>query len=312
MRVSVDQRIIEAAASHRGAVTAAMLARVGVSRSSIRSRVGSGLLRIAAKGVYVVVPLEQPGTLLDAALLALPDAAASHRTAARLHGMSVPAGPLEIVAPPSAHHAGALAIVHRSRHLPPVDVEELDGRRVTTPARTLWDLTNSIGPRWHREVVESQLVVKRPSAEALIACHRAMARRGRKGTTRMRRLLLEILDDEPFPESELERLVLVGLMTRQVPPLRRQFPPPWYDGVSGIVDFADPVGLTIIEADGRRWHATERARRNDLARDLEAARHGWFVFRLGWHEVVQRNESILDEVADVLRRRHAAARDRAA
>ena len=56
--------------------------------------------------------------------------------------------------------------------------------------------------------------------------------------------------------------------------LLRQFRPPWFDGVRGTVDFADPAARVILEVDGRSWHATSQAMADDRRRDRVAAGHG--------------------------------------
>ncbi len=299
--------MIELAALNHGAVASAELRRSGISRSSVATRVHAGFFVRVAKGVYVLPAMESALTILAAAQLALPVGAISHRTAARLHDMRVGARGLHLTCPPGAHHAITGVRVHESRRLESVDICLIDGLRVTTPARTLWDLANDMGENLHRDLIQEQLIKSKPTKDELIACHRAMARQGRKGTTRMREQLLLLLDDQPFPESELERRVLTELKRRDAPPLLRQFKPPWYDGVRGIVDFADPIGKTILEADGRRWHASEAARRSDLRRDVLAGQHGWFVYRIGWQEVVHRTDSIMDDVVALVAARHAAA-----
>ncbi len=309
--MTVDQRILALAKQHNGAVDSRSLESAGVSGSTIRRRVATGFLRRVARGIYVVVPLENATTFFSAVQLAIPDAIVSHRSAARIHGMHVFAPLPELVVPRGTHHLVTGARLHESRRLALIDIEDRDGFKVTTPARTLWDLASTLGPTLHREVVTQQLTVGKPIPQQLVACHQSMARQGRNGTKQMRELLLSIVDDEPFPESELELRVLAALIELGAPALQRQFKPPWYDGVRGVVDFAEPVGKTIIEADGRRWHASELSRRRDLQRDLLAGTHGWFVYRVGWHEVVHRSDTVMNDLATLLRRRHDLARSTA-
>jgi very-short-patch-repair endonuclease len=196
--------------------------------------------------------------------------------------------------------------VHETNHLPDIDRTTIDDCHATTVARTLCDLVTVLRPANHRRVVQTALVERRVTPGELIACHRAMSRRGRRGVAAMRRLLVDLVDDEPYPQSELEYRLTVALARRGLGYFRRQYAPPWYDGVSGIVDFADPIGCTILEADGRRWHTVDQDRRRDAERDRLAARNGWLVLRVGWHEVVHRTDSVLEEIAHIVAVRRAA------
>jgi hypothetical protein len=125
----------------------------------------------------------------------------------------------------------------------------------------------------------------------------------------MRSLLEELLDDEPYPQSELELRLLTALVRRGSPPLHRQFRPPWYEGRSGIVDLAEPTSRTIIEADGRRWHSADLDRRDDGERDRRAALNGWLVLRVGWHEVVHRTDATVSEILGVMASRRTTSND---
>ncbi len=253
--------------------------------------------------------MEQPRSRLAAALLLTPAGVASHRTAARLHGMPVSdRGVVEISAPKGRISPTLIAVVHETRSMPTEDVVEIDGLRVTSPARTLCDLATSISAKHLTHAVQTQLVKGSPSARELVACHRALARKGRTGTVMMREILLTQLDDQPFPQSELELRALTAFVEHGITYLQRQFAPPWYDGVEGIVDFADPVGRTILEADGRHFHTVDQDRLKDRERDRLAARHGWLVIRIGWQEVVERTAATMYEIGEILEsRRNLAA-----
>lgn len=306
MRESVDSRIVGLAALQNGVVTIGQLREVGVGHSSVGRRVNSGLLRRVSSGIYAVTSIESIDAPVRAALLALPGAVASHTTAARLHAMPVPTGPdVHVLASRGVHHGLVTARVHETRLLPAVDVTVVGGFRVTSAARTLCDLASMLSAARLRHVVETQLIARAPDQHDLMACHRSLARQGRPGVVAMRALLLDLLDDEPFPMSQLELMVMVGLAGRGITFVERQFVPPWHDGVSGVVDFADRVGRTILEADGRRWHAVDQDRRRDAERDRLAAKHGWLVLRVGWHEVAHRTESALDDIVEVFECRRA-------
>jgi len=123
--------------------------------------------------------------------------------------------------------------------------------------------------------------------------------RGVPGSTRLHRLLADLGAERPIPQSELEWRLDELLDQRFL----RQFRPPWYDGTRGIVDLAEPTSRVIVEADGRRWHATEQAMAQDRRRDRQAAANGWLVLRVMWEDIVDRPEETSSEIAATVARR---------
>ncbi len=200
-----------------------------------------------------------------------------------------------------------LATVHRSRHLPTEDIVEVDGLTATSSARTLCDLAAVLRFDRLRHVVETQLVAKEPSADELVTCFESWSGRGVTGSVAMRAVLDAVLDDEPFAESRLELLTIDRLLEHRVVGARRQFRPPWYDGLRGVVDFAWPEARVILEVDGRRFHATSQSKDDDERRDLWAAEHGWLVIRVGWRTLQNRPTDFMRRLATIIARRSAIA-----
>lgn len=308
MSYRADLEVVRLAAGQHGAVTQQQLTDGGVSPSTISRRAAAGMLRSVAKGIYVVPAIENENSLLAAGLLRNATAVASHRSAARLHAMNISdRGFAEITVERGRTHTMSGVTIHETRWLPDADTMTLNGLRLTTPARTLIDLHAVLGFEHYQRVVKDQLTVGIPTAPRFVACHCALARRGRNGTTAVRNLIADLIDDQPFVASELEWRLYNELSERGIHYLRRQFAPPWYNGVEGIVDFADPVGQTIVEADGRSFHQLELDRRRDRARDREAILHGWQPLRYGWHEIVHNTEATMDELVTILEQRRNLA-----
>lgn len=303
---TAERLILQAADRHHGACRRSHLLQAGVSRSAIDRRVRSGLLRPVAAGVYLVSGRhDDVVALAAAALLAAPQGAVSHWTAAQRHGFVIPASPAaHVVVPRGCHRPaleGGVALrVHESSSLTPSDVTMAGGLRCTSAARTICDLASHLRPSRLRHLCEQRLLLSAPSAKELLACHRALSRRGRPGTVRLRSVLDELLDDEPFPESELELALLRVLAATGLEGFRRQYRPRWFDGVRGVVDFAHPGARLVIEADGRRWHSTRQAFEDDRRRDRLAARHGWRTVRFGWHEITGRPDEVASEIAGLV------------
>ena len=304
MGLETDALIVSLAGARHGAISFQSLIDAGIAASSIRRRVG-GVLQPFAKGVYLVGPMTSEG-LLAAALMATPGSVASHRTAARLHQMAL--GPDRGVVHLSSEAGRRQKLpgvrIHRTVDLGPDDRTHRNGHAVTSLERTICDLAGEFHLPRLRHVAEKQIVDGNTSASELHGQIRSFVRRGRRGSTKLRHLAAHI-GDEGLPGSVLEErmeeiVVGAGGFGRQ-----RQFRPPWYDGVRGVVDFALPGLRLVIEADGRRWHAVTQAQEEDRRRDRLATRHGWTVLRFGGHEILHRAASLTVELGGLLAIRRA-------
>ena len=120
--------------------------------------------------------------------------------------------------------------------------------------------------------------------------------RGVSGVARLRRVLAGLLDDQPVPDSILERRFADLLDRHALDGFERQVRPPWYDGRRGVVDFADRAAGLIVEVDGRQWHATTQAMADDRRRDRQAAVRGWQVVRLMWADIVDGPEQTAEHL----------------
>src|SRR5437868_36058 len=146
----MNRRAAAVAAGQFGLLTHAQARAVGFSNKAISDRVGAGFWARLERGLYVVggAPLRWPQPLAAAVLAAGPRAAASRRSAAalwRLPGFDP--GPIDVMMPHSCDHEFDLGRLRRSCLLPESHVTSIDGIRVTTPARTLFDLAAGITPK---------------------------------------------------------------------------------------------------------------------------------------------------------------------
>ncbi len=308
MAKDIDYKVIKAAKATGGAVTAQALAQAGVSGTSIRRRVARGDLVSPFKGIYIVSALETADSAVFAALQAYPEGALCRFSAASRLGFDVtaPARPEIVVRQGSSLKAPGIQF-RETRSLPAVDVSLVRGMRATTPARTLCDISWRVKPARLRHILETQLTRATPDSGELVACIRSRRRRGVAGVGRMAEILAFMLDDEPIGQSVLEMQLARGLAAVGLTGITRQFRPPWYDGIRGIVDMADPVGRTIIEADGRRFRQVTQAHDNDRQRDRTAAAHGYVVLRVGYQEFVSRRDTVLAEIKEVVLSRRTLA-----
>ncbi len=296
------------AQAHRngGAVSRPMLS--DYSRSTVQRRVQSGLLIPATGSSYLVRGMQTDTSLLHAASLAYRDGAVARHTTCSLQGLPVKLEPLRFVVPNgTSHHVPGLR-VHETRHLPPEDVVVMGELRVCSVARGLCDMSATESMQWMRHLTEVALTQRLTTPQALRACASERYRRRVRGMTAYVQMLGEILDDEPFPESMGELLLFQTLQAVGVHNITRQWMPPWYDGVRGIVDAKDQLSPTVIELDGRGCRQVTQAHNNDRARDRIATRHQHLVVRIGAGELQRASFRIgmeLKEILDDRRRRFA-------
>lgn len=311
MNKNVDQVILQLARADGGALSKKAALSAGISESTLLRRVRSGLLLPVMQSAYVVVPAADERSLLRALQLAFPRGAVARQTAAAFLGTPVRPEPQRFVVPHGqrpdlARHAALRSVrFHETRHLPPEDCRLIDRLRVTSIPRSLCDLAPVVTDEYLRHLIEVALTTGRCTRAGLVACAAERRRRGARGMRRLSILLAELLDDEAYPQSRFEIEILTDLRQAGVTGLVPQWRPPWYDGTRGVVDIGDPVGLTIVEADGRGHRQVTAAHDDDRARDRRAAAHGVEVLRVGYREYQRSRQRICAELRDVILARRA-------
>jgi very-short-patch-repair endonuclease len=303
MRSDITNAILAIAARSHGVCTRRALLESGIGDNAIDRRLADGTLHVVRRGVYTAPAIADDLTPLFRAVLSVPNSVLSRQTAASRRGFPVAMPTIvHVTAPIGASRSVPGVIVHETRRLDSVDVEQgTDGLPITAPARTIFDLVPDLSQKRLHHVVTTQAAIGSPSVEELQACFLRLARRGRPGVARLRELLDELCADaQPVGESELEGRVWQGLHRHHVLGLSPQYKPPWFDGSRGVVDFAHPKAAVIVEADGRRWHARHEAMAEDRRRDRRAAVNGWVVVRVMWEDVVHKSAETFGELAEII------------
>jgi hypothetical protein len=299
----IDGLIVKHALANGHATTRRQLLDLGVAGTSIDRRIESGLLETLGGGTLGLRGAPDPHRRqLHAAILHRPDAVIAFETAAALHGMPLGgrAAGCHLLVPITHSARSPVGTVHRTRHLPLVDRGEIDQLPVTTPERTFCDVAARSSFAFLRWLGEELVLSKKLDRETLSACASALNRRGRKGSTLRRLLMIHLCDDLPRIDSVAE-LRFIELCRRfDIDGLEPQLRPPWYDGRRGIVDFGCNERRRIVEIDGYRWHASTQALQEDRRRDSTARRHGWQVLRFSHDELVNRPSTVADEVRSFL------------
>jgi len=253
----------------------------GLSQSQIRHRVRSGEWSPVRPGVYAINGA--PPTWLQAVaavtLSCAPHAWASHQTAGALWA-------LPGVADDAVHVLTALdrrvrlagVHGHRSGALFSADLTTRHRIPVTTPARSLVDLSAALTPRRLGVAVDDAL---RRRILTLVSLQRCVARLaeapGRRPAT-IERLLGDRLPGYDPGDSDLETRVLRTLVASG-------FQPPVQQcrvriaGRAFKIDLAYPTWRLAIELDGWEFHHTRTAFDADRVRANLLVAHGWTLVR---------------------------------
>ena len=293
-----EERAAEIARRQHGVVARWQLLAAGVPSSAIGRWVAKGYLHRLHAGVFGVghSRLTREGVYLGAVLAGGDEAALSHFPAARLNRLrrDLRVGPLHLIVPNRRSIAIPGIRVHRSRTIAPIDVIVRDSIPVTTPTRTLVDLSPLLGAKALRELFEQAEyleVLDRARLSALLARCR--------GTAGLRALA----NLQPLPlsrvRSELERIVLTTCRTHSLPLPAVNVPLLGYE-----VDFLWEDARLVVEADGGHHRGEQRAR--DNARDLVLQRAGYLVRRYA-EEAVADEAAVAQEILELLSERSSSA-----
>jgi very-short-patch-repair endonuclease len=249
------------AGPQHGVVARRQLLRAGLSRDQVDHLVAAGGLILLYRGVYAVGhrPAGPRSREMAVVLLAGPTGALAWQSSAGLWAVTRPwHGPVHALGPKS--RSGPGFVIHRTRDLQPGDVTTHWGIPVTTPLRTLLDLSSHLS----LDALDAAL------AEALV------------------RRLVTPEDLQPRATGNLRRLLTTAAPTRSR--LERDFrrllrdhglPQPISNGiVCGYeVDLHWAEHRLIAELDGYAYHHHRRAFETDRLRDQELLATGWRVAR---------------------------------
>ena len=288
----LDSRIASLASRQHGVITDAQIRALGLGRSAIKSRSGTGRLHPLHRGVYAVGHrnLTDAGLFIAAVLAVGGDAALSHLSAAQHYGLR-----------PFNRNNGTWVDVSTTRHVRPrtrirlhtvrhLDATTRDRIPVTTPARTLLDLGDVLTPRQHARAVheaEVQRLVTLDVVHAEIACSP-----GRGAAARLH----AIIADGPAPtRSELEDAMLALLK-------RHGLPRPEVNARIGAdeVDVYFPGSALVVELDGWRYHGTRVRHRLDADKQARLEAAGLRVLRADWEQVTASETQTADRLRQAL------------
>jgi very-short-patch-repair endonuclease len=285
-----QSRIAVIAARQCGVVTRRQLRDAGIGPEAIKRRIRGGLLHPVHRGVYLVGhPVPPAGAREMAAVLACgPNAYVSHTAAAFLHELlSHPAQPAPVHVTVAERDCGRRPgiEVHRVQHLPPDEIGRLDGIPLTSPARTLIDLSATSHAGLEQALAEAQV---RRLVTAVQLLQRA---EGRSGAKRLRRLVGS-QHGPALTRSEAERRMLTLIRKAALPSPKTNAQLNGYE-----VDFLWSESKLVVEVDGFAFHSTRAAFERDRARDAALVAAGYAVVRVTWRQLVEQPEAVVARVA---------------
>src|SRR5215208_2021239 len=250
------------AAPQHGVVARRQLLRAGLSRDVIDRMVRAGKLILLYRGVYAVGhrPVGARSREMAVVLFAGRPGALGVHSSAALWAMTRPwRGPVHALGPKSRSAPGY--VIHRARHLPSEDVTVHSGIPVTTPLRTLLDLSR------HLSLDDLDAALAEAMVRRLVRIEDLQAR----ATGGLRRLL----ETAAPTRSRLERDFRAFLREHGL----RQ---PVSNGVveGHEVDLHWPELKLVAELDGFEFHAHRRAFETDRVRDQVLMAAGWRTARV--------------------------------
>jgi predicted transcriptional regulator of viral defense system len=200
----LDHRIALVASQQDGLITRQQLRTLGLDAGMIGHRLSSGRLCVVHRGVYRVAgapaSFEQQHL---AALYAARCGAVSHLAAAVVFELEgIQSACPEITIPHERRVRLAGVVVHRTRDLGPNEVCRVGPLRVTTPARTLVDLSPILTLNDLQKAMDDAI---RKKLTTLAELREAISRRAKPGvpTVTPLRFLVRLRDGSLYRPSEL-------------------------------------------------------------------------------------------------------------
>lgn len=283
----------DVAAGQDGVVSLAQAKSSGVTPAQIGRRRAAGRYRRCRRGAVLIAgaPPTWRQQLRLAAIAGGERVAVSHGSAVRLLGLEMPKSEhprwrrddafLELSAPDPRHARLAGVRGHRSGMWEDDDIRQVAGMSVTSPLRTVIDLSSRLGVdgtgRLFDDMLRRRLVTVAQLRERVSRLRPAPGR-----SVRVLRIILAARDDTfDAGESTLESRIRRVVQRKGFPPPVGQYPVRG-PGFSVRLDFAYPDVKVYLEGDGFGFHRM----RSDLDRDVRRrnglVERGWLGLHFTW------------------------------
>jgi|CXWL01.1.fsa_nt_gi hypothetical protein len=290
--------------THHGVISRHRLLELGVTRSAIEAMLLAGELVCIHEGVYrhALWPatLEAECAAVCAAdptlVICCGGATAlwNFRGCGRigLHVTTTSTGHLFTTGPK----------LHRCRAMPSAHVfERSDGIRVTSPARTMFDISRHVPWRSLESAIEQGLRRGQFDVPTLYEVGRQLCRRGRAGSA----LFAAVITSRPAwrrPVDSHPELILRTLLDDVGVHLRPQVSLRLPNGQTIHPDLGDPAVGFYIEIDDHEWHSGRLASTYDDQRDRQVRLGGGWIERVSTDEITPVRPGLLGELRETYRR----------
>ena len=286
----IERKIAAAAGRQRGLVTRGQLVGAGLTAAEIKRRLGDGRLYLIHRGVYAVGHPELTELArCQAAVLAVSGGVLSHRSAGVLWRMldAWPPYPDVTVVRRGGSTPNTI-VLHRVRRPPPTTRRH--GLPVTTPARTILDLAEVLGPEALRRMIRNAEFDRLINHDQLT--HLIRANPGRHGARRLK----EARGAGAAPtRSALEDRFLTLVAQAGLP-----HPEVNVRVADARVDFLWRAQRVIVETDGWDNHSGRIAFEDDRDRDQRLLAAGYRVMRVTWRQLTREPMKVTARLAALL------------
>lgn len=260
-----DDNCLGIALPRYGLITHAEAIQTGKTQSGINRKIASGQWLRILPGVYALhtFPPTWEQRALAAQLWGGCQAVLCGNSAAYLHRMRdrQPAT-IEVAIPTSRTSKAPWLKIYNKRSIDLADRLTLGFFRITTPARTLVDLSASLPTKELEKVLDLCLRRRMVTIPRMLWTPTRLGTRGRRGSHVLEALVAERVGDKGQRESELEDDVARIIRRAKLKPPIPQYP---IKGV-GRVDFYWPDENVIVECDGFEYHQDREAFDKDRLR----------------------------------------------
>lgn len=292
--------LFELAERQHGVVSRTQARGLGISNGTLSWMVRSGRWQATTRDTLTLrgtgrTPLQQASiTRLSAG----DGAAISHWSAAALWGIpGFALAPFHVLVPHGRQRLCVPGPVHHTRRLPPHHLVQSAGLLVTTPPRTIFDLSGVLGGPWRLErALDHAWAARLVSFESMMHIIDELSGRGQRNVAQLRALVGARGSLHIAGESSLERRFHRLIADDGQPPMTPQSEMSDDRGWWGRVDAADHEARLIVEIDGDRWHASLSDQRTDEHRRHRAEGMGYRVLRFTEHDVWHKARWVATEV----------------
>lgn len=287
-----------------GMISARQLIEKGCSERTIRRMASEGALQTVLPGVFRS-PSWPMGReqLMVAGCLRNSAAALAFTTAGQIHGLrKMFDDRVHLLVPHGSSPDLPGLVVHRCRKIDPEDIVPLgNGMRVTSVARTLFDVGGVIGHRRVVSALENALDRKLVNMDAMSEVTLRLFHRRRPGSREIRSALMARSDWTSALQSDLEVRVLAAIRRAGLPMPVVQYELFFEDGHIVRFDFAWPHIRVALEVDHSFWHVGSEESRKDKQRDRKVATLSWQTLRITEDDVSVGLDGVMLDLAAVIR-----------